>query len=917
MDMLLTDSEWESFSESGSSEEQEEMDFTYGGQACTILSSLEETIGKIDDLLSFERAFVHGDIVRSVTDPSGQMGRVINVDMVVDLENVHGNTIKDINSKQLLKIRSISVGDYVVNSTWIGKVEKVVDRVTIVFDDGSKCEVTAMDQEKLVPVSPNILDDSQYPYYPGQRVRVVPSNFSSSTRWLCGTWSRNQDEGTVSGVDAGFVYVNWISSAHMDHDSSASPPSRLQDAKDLTLLLSFPHASWQLSDWCMLSIDCKGTSEKFLHSSTHDVIKDNWKLEKGFKRGNLGSRLEEIFVIIKTKTKLDVMWQDGTCSLGLESHALLPVSVVNAHEFWPHQFVLEKGTSDNKQRWGVVRGVDAKERTVKVHWRNMDVNQVNMEETVSAYELVEHPNYCYCFDDLVFKVVQNHFGDQADDGHVTAETSSGTEAALKGENMRWDRNNSPSSYGLSCIGTVIGFEDGELEVKWASGISTKVAPYEIYRIDKCEDSATSHEYHEENTEDFDQEMFVHETLSDSHKGKELLSLDSAHESGEKVSWAPTSFFRPQAAIGFFSNIASSILGSLGSRSPLSQESSSYFSHGAREYGVLLEKDVLETCNQNAELDLIEMQIFETTNIKREVEEIKENNGRMMPGPDETSGLFRQFDMVSECTDHHFLGESKVLAVSQVKQSWVKKVQQEWSILEKNLPETIYVRVYEERMDLLRAALVGAPGTPYHDGLFFFDIYLPPEYPYEPPSVYYHSGGLRLNPNLYESGKVCLSLLNTWTGSDTEVWNPGSSTILQVLLSLQALVLNEKPYFNEAGYDKQLGRAEGETNSVSYNENAFLETCQSMLYILRKPPKHFEALVKEHFSRRAETIISACNTYMEGAPVGYALECSANGHDEHIEESSTGFKIMLAKLLPKLVEAFSEQGIDCSRFEGLK
>lgn len=36
------------------------------------------------------------------------------------------------------------------------------------------------------------------------------------------------------------------------------------------------------------------------------------------------------------------------------------------------------------------------------------------------------------------------------------------------------------------------------------------------------------------------------------------------------------------------------------------------------------------------------------------------------------------------------------------------------------------------MDLLRAALVGAPGTPYHDGLFFFDIMLPPQYPHEPP-----------------------------------------------------------------------------------------------------------------------------------------------------------------------------------------
>ena len=36
------------------------------------------------------------------------------------------------------------------------------------------------------------------------------------------------------------------------------------------------------------------------------------------------------------------------------------------------------------------------------------------------------------------------------------------------------------------------------------------------------------------------------------------------------------------------------------------------------------------------------------------------------------------------------------------------------------------------MDLLRAAIVGSNGTPYHDGLFFFDIFLPPEYPQEPP-----------------------------------------------------------------------------------------------------------------------------------------------------------------------------------------
>lgn len=49
-----------------------------------------------------------------------------------------------------------------------------------------------------------------------------------------------------------------------------------------------------------------------------------------------------------------------------------------------------------------------------------------------------------------------------------------------------------------------------------------------------------------------------------------------------------------------------------------------------------------------------------------------------------------------------------------------------------LTDGIYVRVYEDRMDLLRSVIVGAYGTPYQDGLFFFDFHLPPEYPDVPP-----------------------------------------------------------------------------------------------------------------------------------------------------------------------------------------
>lgn len=103
-------------------------------------------------------------------------------------------------------------------------------------------------------------------------------------------------------------------------------------------------------------------------------------------------------------------------------------------------------------------------------------------------------------------------------------------------------------------------------------------------------------------------------------------------------------------------------------------------------------------------------------------------------------------------------------------------------------------------------------------------------------VYYYSGGLRLNPNLYDCGKVCLSLLNTWTGEGNEKWIPNSSTMLQVLVSIQALILNEEPFFNEPGYDGMYPGEIGRKKSKAYTENAFIMSLKTMMYTLRRPPK---------------------------------------------------------------------------------
>ena len=61
-------------------------------------------------------------------------------------------------------------------------------------------------------------------------------------------------------------------------------------------------------------------------------------------------------------------------------------------------------------------------------------------------------------------------------------------------------------------------------------------------------------------------------------------------------------------------------------------------------------------------------------------------------------------------------------------------------------------------------------------------------------------------------------------------------MLQVLVSIQALILNAKPFFNEPGFACMSGSASGEKRSLQYNENTFILSLKTMLYSMKKPPK---------------------------------------------------------------------------------
>ncbi|KAL6570610.1 Ubiquitin-conjugating enzyme [Orobanche gracilis] len=313
-------------------------------------------------------------------------------------------------------------------------------------------------------------------------------------------------------------------------------------------------------------------------------------------------------------------------------------------------------------------------------------------------------------------------------------------------------------------------------------------------------------------------------------------------------------------------------------------------------------------------------------IGRGAEDSAYNQNRGSPGNvdqslDEVSvkiELFKKFETVEDCSDHHYVKKGYSNQVKPPK-NWAKRIQEEWKILENSLPDAIFVRVYESRMDLLRAVIVGAEGTPYHNGLFFFDVLLADDYPNSPPELYYHSSGLRINPNLYDSGKVCLSLLKTWhRKSPEEDWMPGSSTMLQVLVSIQGLILNAKPYFNEPGYERSYGTPSGEQHSLRYNEKTFIYSLQTMVYTMRKPPKHFEELVVDHFCKHARDILVSCKAYSEGAQVGSLV----SGVVQDVVEGdksrcSDDFKSELAGFITTLIDALSQIGAkDCQEFLSL-
>ena len=168
----------------------------------------------------------------------------------------------------------------------------------------------------------------------------------------------------------------------------------------------------------------------------------------------------------------------------------------------------------------------------------------------------------------------------------------------------------------------------------------------------------------------------------------------------------------------------------------------------------------------------------------------------------------------------------------------KRIMNDLKILRKsNLEEeNIYVSTNDDDIYNLKAMIVGPPieNAPYRGGFYFFDIQYPKNYPLSPPKVIFCTLGknreVRFNPNLYSAGKVCLSLLGTWTGPG---WT-SSHSIKDVLIVLQSL-LHEHPIQNEPGWENETGLKSKNYNIVLAYYNIEVATIQ----MIENTPPTFE------------------------------------------------------------------------------
>lgn len=114
---------------------------------------------------------------------------------------------------------------------------------------------------------------------------------------------------------------------------------------------------------------------------------------------------------------------------------------------------------------------------------------------------------------------------------------------------------------------------------------------------------------------------------------------------------------------------------------------------------------------------------------------------------------------------------------------------------------IYFEYDTDDLRNVKLLIIGPENTPYENGFYFFNINIPPNYPFNPPKLLFLNriDNIRFHPNFYVEGYVCLSVLNTWGNNE---WSP-CQNLTSIASTIQS-VMNDNPIINEPDYENETG-----------------------------------------------------------------------------------------------------------------
>ena len=870
-----------------------------------------------------DRALYVGDVVkRSPKDPMS--GTVIGTKATCTLFPAtlfnSGNisqgltedlSLREVPAMELLNIHEYVEGALVIYDGWVGRIEEVFDEVAVKLSNNSVVVVENVDE--LEPEDPLIERMGV-----GDKVKTKKGNLRRG-RWKYGAFDPNvRPHGMVVETRTVGVTVHWLTRrfgeaigdslnhaieppADLGVDDLDSPNFHVYDAA-AAAAIALPLSANGVDRTYHVAEVTVGDRVKFKDLAGAAVKYDGTrKVANGFSQGKLTRipRTESlgydmnVFIVMQTHSRVMVQWQDLTVTEDFSPLLIPDPNVEDEDEVWPGEIVCTKEQRIDKAEdafWtfepakvGIVQSVKPRDRIATVRWfenptiRFLGEDLIPPAETgqlcettddVSLYDIKSTPNLTRRRGDFV--VIHPDSIDETSSNQITG-------------------NNQPRWFG-----EVIDLRlDGKVTVRLgaAKPIEDVQVPAERVTLVYSSDmenpfdfpqglDGDSVEVTDDDGSDFDSESFNEMWI-------EYEGMDGEQPVGviDDEDWSTED------------EDADDDDDSMPDLEPIHDTTTS--------------ETTPELHSDNDRRSTMDIDsVPETTSFP------PEQVAEMFPGVNDEPVVIPTNEHAPEpfailesapTTSHHYIHTSPAVNAPAL----MKRIAKEHKILRSSLPPGIYVRTWESRLDLLRVMLIGPSDTPYEYAPFIIDFHLGTTYPQQAPEAFFHSwtnGNGPVNPNLYEDGKICLSLLGTWHADErNESWSPAKSTLLQLLVSIMGLVLVKEPYYNEAGYDVHREAPETKLSSALYTERAYFRARGFIVHALTNDIEPF-----------AEELKSLYLTNKEGSPLlldkaivaaKAILESSQNtddGERDGLSRISLGAAVMLKRQVEKLEQLKAKQ-----------